>query len=125
MESDWARDRDKLVKTIMPVGSTVKSQSSRPTSLTSSSNTLLNEAANGQSQYSLVHNVHCLILVKYLHRRVRHMQTYAAKNAGCALCTAPWQRQVKVWLLYCLVMSFCPADCVSTKHSLASNLQHC
>ena len=67
MESDWARDRDKLVKTIMPVGSTVKSQSSRPTSLTSSSNTLLNEAANGQSQYSLVHSVHCLILVKNLH----------------------------------------------------------
>ncbi len=47
IESDWARDREKLVHTIMPVGGTAKSHPNRQASLTATSNTLFLEAATG------------------------------------------------------------------------------
>ena len=47
MESDWAQDREKLVKTIMPVGGASKSQPALP-SVASNSNSLFIEAAHGQ-----------------------------------------------------------------------------
>ena len=47
IQSDWARDREKLVHTIMPVGGTAKSHPNRQASLTATSNTLFLEAATG------------------------------------------------------------------------------
>ncbi|DBA91772.1 TPA: hypothetical protein ACH3X1_003362 [Trebouxia sp. C0004] len=49
IESDWARDREKLVHTIMPVGGAAKSHPSCQASLTATSNTLFLEAATGSA----------------------------------------------------------------------------
>lgn len=49
IQSDWARDREKLVHTIMPVGGTAKSHPNRQASLTATSNALFLEAATGSA----------------------------------------------------------------------------
>ncbi len=60
IESDWARDREKLVHTIMPVGGAAKSHPNRQASLTATSNTLFLEAATGVLfciKFQLLHTV--------------------------------------------------------------------
>jgi hypothetical protein len=65
IESDWARDREKLVHTIMPVGGTAKFHPNRQASLTATSNTLFLEAATGllfhtNSQFCILLDFPCL-----------------------------------------------------------------
>lgn len=65
VESDWARDREKLVHTIMSVGGTAKSHPNRSASLTATSNTLFLEAATGLLFHTNSQNLHTVMLLLY------------------------------------------------------------
>ncbi len=130
METDWARDRDKLVKTIMPVGGLGKSQPSRAAPLTSSSNTLFLEAANGQLTLRYHHVCYCLSVVAG--STATCLSTTACSCAPCSCL--PWscplpspflplQHLANTWLGLCMLQHMRSSH-MQARHIAGEGLLH-